>query len=94
MVAERLHSVFRNAPRPSPKPAPPRAPAGDIAGRWHVHMNFGVGEADHELFLEADGNKVTGTQIGVIAEGPVRGTLEGNKVRLSSGLPYESVSLG
>jgi L-seryl-tRNA(Ser) seleniumtransferase len=94
MVAERLHSVFRNAPKPSPKPAPPRAPAGDIAGRWHVHMNFGVGEADHELFLEANGNNVTGTQIGVIAEGSVRGTLEGNKVSLSSGLPFESVSLG
>ena len=57
-------------------------------------MNFGVGEADHELFLEADGNNVTGTQIGVIAEGRVRGTLEGNKVRLSSGLPFESVNLG
>jgi L-seryl-tRNA(Ser) seleniumtransferase len=93
MVAERLHSVFRNAPKPRPK-TPLKAPFGDIAGRWDVHMDFGVGEADHQLFLNADGNNVTGSHIGVIAEGRLRGTLEDDKVRLSSSLPFESAGLG
>ncbi|HUG81152.1 MAG TPA: aminotransferase class V-fold PLP-dependent enzyme [Bryobacterales bacterium] len=93
MVAERLHSVFRNAPKPRPE-TPLKAPFGDIAGRWDVHMDFGVGEADHQLFLNADGNNVTGSHIGVIAEGRLRGTLEDDKVRLSSSLPFESVGLG
>lgn len=93
MVAERLHSVFRNAPRLRQRPTL-RPALGDISGRWDVHMDFGVGEADHQLFLDADGNNVTGAHIGVIAEGKVRGTLDGNKVSLSSGLPFESVSLG
>ena len=93
MVAERLHSVFRNASQPRPKP-PLRLPLGDIAGRWDVHLDFGVGEADHQLFLDAGGNNVTGAHIGVIAEGRLHGTIDGNKVRLSSSLPFESVGLG
>ena len=71
-----------------------RTPVYDIAGRWRVRMDFGVGSAEHELFLEADGNNVTGAHIGTIAEGRVRGTLDGDKVRLSSALPFESVTLG
>ncbi|MYA81043.1 MAG: aminotransferase class V-fold PLP-dependent enzyme [Acidobacteriia bacterium] len=93
MVAERLHSVFRNAPKPRPAPAM-RTPVYDIAGRWRVRMDFGVGNAEHELFLEADGNEVMGAHIGTIAQGRVRGTLDGDKVRLSSALPFESVTLG
>ena len=93
MVAERLHSVFRNAPKPRPK-QPLNPPLGDIAGRWDVHLDFGVGEADHQLFIESEGNNVTGAHIGVIAEGRLRGTLDGNKVCLSSSLPFESVGLG
>ena len=93
MVAERLHSVFRNAPKPRPAPVL-HTPVDDIAGRWHVRMDFGVGNAEHELFLEADGNEVTGAHIGRIAEGRVRGTLDGDTVRLTSALPFESVTLG
>ena len=93
MVAERLHSVFRNAPKPRPEPVL-HTPVDDIAGRWHVRMDFGVGNAEHELFLEADGNEVTGAHIGRIAEGRVRGTLDGDTVRLTSALPFESVILG
>jgi L-seryl-tRNA(Ser) seleniumtransferase len=93
MVAERLHSVFRNGPQAEPKPRL-RPPLGDIAGRWDVHMDFGVGEADHQLFLDADGNNVTGAHIGVIADGRLRGTLDGNQVRLSSSLPFESIAVG
>jgi hypothetical protein len=69
MVAERLHSVLRNAPKPRPKP-------------------------EHLLFLEGDGNQVTGVHIGSVVQGDVKGTIDGNKVSLRSSLPFEAVRLG
>ncbi len=93
MVAERLHSIFRNAPKGISKPKF-KAPAADISGRWDVHVNFGLGEGEHQLFLQANGNQVKGTHIGTVVQGELKGTIDGNRVRFGSSLPFEGTSLG
>lgn len=92
IVAERLLEVFRNAPKP--RPATLAKPAGDVSGRWNVRVNFAKGEADHLLFLEAYGNRLTGTHIGSVTRGSVEGEIDGDRVRFRSVLPIEGSRLG
>ena len=93
MVAERLHSIFRNAPKGISKPTLKPA-AADISGRWDVHVDFGLGEGEHQLLLQANGNQIKGTHIGTVVQGELKGTIDGNKVRFRSSLPFEGTSLG
>ena len=92
VVAERLHSLFRNAPSSADKPKI-RPPATDISGRWDVEISFQLGASEHLLFLEADGNDVRGTHFGTVKRGQVEGTIDGNKVRLKTSLPFEGANL-
>ena len=56
-------------------------------------MDFGLGQGEHQLFLQASGNQVQGTHIGTVVQGELKGTIDGNKVRFSSSLPFEGTSL-
>jgi L-seryl-tRNA(Ser) seleniumtransferase len=91
IVAERLFEVFRNAPKP--RATTLAAPAGDLSGRWDVRVNFARGEADHMFFIEAYGNRVTGTHVGSVTRGPVEGEINGDRVRFRSVLPIEGSRL-
>ena len=91
LVAERLRDVFRAAPKPAEQT--PKAPAADLTGRWDVKVRFLVGESQHALFLEADGNRLRGTHLGSLARGPINGIADGNVVSLSSVLPFEGSKL-
>jgi L-seryl-tRNA(Ser) seleniumtransferase len=91
IVADRLLEVFRNAPKPRRvERAKPRA---DVSGRWNVRMSFALGEAEHLLFLQADGNRLTGTHIGSLTRGPVEGEIDGDRLRFRSVLPIEGSRL-
>lgn len=92
IVAEKLYEAFRNAPKPKKKEW--AKPAVDVSGRWDVHVSFYRGEADHLLFLQAVGNRITGTHVGSLRRGPLEGTIDGNEVRFSSVLPMEGSKLG
>jgi len=92
VVAERLHSIFRNAPTSADKPKV-RPAAVDLSGRWDVEITFQRGESKHLLFLEADGNDVRGTHFGTVVRGMLKGTVDGNQVRLKSSLPFEGANL-
>jgi len=92
IVAEKLHEAFKNAPKPKKKEW--AKPADDVSGRWDVQVKFFRGEAEHLLFLEASGNRITGTHVGSLTRGPVEGTIDGDKVLFSSVLPIEGSKLG
>jgi hypothetical protein len=92
LVAERLLDVLRSGPKPKQRTVAP--PAFNIAGRWDVDVKYQVGEARHMLFLETDGNKVTGTHIATRWRGEVKGTIDGDKVSLHSSIPFEGANLG
>jgi L-seryl-tRNA(Ser) seleniumtransferase len=92
IVGERLHSIFRNAPRGDSKPTL-KPPAADITGHWDVEVKFHLGEAGHQLFLEARGHDVRGAHVGTVVQGEVQGTIDGDRVRLRSSLPFEGANL-
>ncbi len=91
IVARRLREIFRRAPKPQKRELAP--PVADVAGRWEVDVKFLRGEARHLLFLETDGNRVTGTHLGSIARGNLQGAVDGNRVSFRSTLPYEGARL-
>ncbi len=92
IVARRLREIFERAPRHVKKPMAP--PAADVAGRWDVEVKFLRGEARHQLFLETEGNRVSGIHVGSIARGSLEGVIEGDQLHFRSGLPVEGVRLG
>jgi L-seryl-tRNA(Ser) seleniumtransferase len=92
IVADRLLDVFRKAPKKRPVTIA-KNPMADISGRWNVQMKFLAGEADHLLFFEADGNRLTGTHAGSVTRGPLEGEIDGDRVRFRSVLPIEGSRL-
>ncbi len=92
VIAERAHSILRAAPRGDRRPAP-SPPAADLSGHWDVAIAFQRGKGSHKLFLETDGNIVHGTHIGALTQGEIRGTIDGDQVRLKSVLPFEGAKL-
>ena len=93
IVAERLHEVFRHAPR-GHRRSDPAAPVTDVSGRWDVNVTFGHGQAAHVLFLQAHGNGITGTHVGTRVRGELTGSINGEHIRFRSVLPVEGVRLG
>ena len=92
IVAERLTEALAGAPKgKAKKPLP--APKQDLSGRWDVSMEFLRGSAQHMLFLEAAGAKLSGTHFGSIKNGPVKGEAWGDEVELSSSLAFEGTRL-
>ena len=93
IVADRLAQIFDSAPKPKPKAAK-KAPDGDISGRWDVTVQFTRGTANHLLFLEAEGATVAGTHVGTVKQGSLKGAMDGDRVELSSVIPFEGSRLG
>jgi L-seryl-tRNA(Ser) seleniumtransferase len=85
-VAQRLQQIFRSAPKGATK-APQAAPAADVTGRWDVDVQYDAGSAAHKVFLEAKGNRLSGTHIGWAYEGTLKGSIDGDRVEFRSSLP-------
>ncbi len=91
IVAARLRDVFANAP--SPRRRELMAPKFDISGRWDVEIRYALGQAAHTLYLETQGNAVSGTHAGSRLRGELTGTVDGDRVSLRSTLPCEGNNL-
>ncbi len=91
LAADRLYQLFSTAPKPKAGTlAPPSTP---IAGRWDVEVKYAVGASRHTLFLETEGNRVSGSHLGWKLQGDLTGTVEGDRVLIRSRLPYEGTTL-
>jgi L-seryl-tRNA(Ser) seleniumtransferase len=86
LVAQRLHEIFSNPPKPAGKPAS-SPPSVDLAGRWDVEVQYEVGSARHKLFLTTKGNQVAGSHQGWAFEGEVTGRMNGDRVEFRSVFP-------
>ena len=82
IVADRIHAVL-SAARPK-QAEPPKAPAGDLTGRWDVHIEFTAGSGDETLHLEQQDSQVTGTHQGAYVSRDCRGTIAGDEVVIAS----------
>ena len=86
IVAARIHATLANPPasiRLAPA-APPAPPAGDISGRWNVRIEYLAGASTHTLHLKQVGNRVEGTHQGDFVSRDLTGTIDGDRVQLSS----------
>jgi L-seryl-tRNA(Ser) seleniumtransferase len=92
LVAERLFSLLKNAPKKAAKAAP-REPAADLSGKWNVEMKFAAGNASHSFEIQMNGNRVSGTHSARALQGALSGMADGANVRFSSGMPFEGTRL-
>lgn len=83
IVGDRIFEIL-STPRPPKSPAPPAAPAGDLTGRWDVHIEFAAGNSDHTLYIQQQGNHLTGTHQGDFIARDFSGTIVGRDVDISS----------
>jgi L-seryl-tRNA(Ser) seleniumtransferase len=85
IVAERIHATLSKPPAsPGPAPAPPAAPSGDVSGQWDVRVEYIASASTHTLHLRQTGNRIEGTHQGDFVSRDLSGTIDGNRVQLSS----------
>src|SRR5437667_1112530 len=77
IVGDRIHQILsaKRAPR---QPEAPKTPAGDLTGRWDVHIEFAAGSTDHTLHVKQQGNQVVGTHQGDFVARDCSGAISGN----------------
>jgi D-glucosaminate-6-phosphate ammonia-lyase len=83
MVADRLYEVLSKPPK-FENPTPAQAPSVQVAGQWTAHLEYGRGSARHNIVLEQDGAKLTGTHSAEFDSGDLNGTVSGSTVRFQS----------
>jgi hypothetical protein len=81
IVADRLYEVLS---RKHEKPKGMSAPLVNISGRWDVDIEFFCSKGRHTLFLEQDGNFVSGSHQGNFSTREMYGMVDGNQIKLVS----------
>lgn len=86
IVAARIHATLTNPPASIRTTAPAAAatPTVDLSGRWNVRIEYIAGASTHTLHLKQTGNRVEGTHQGDFVSRDLSGTIDGDRVQLSS----------
>lgn len=92
VVARRVYEVL-SAAGPAAAPRAPAPATVDLSGTWEVEVSYEVGSAKHRLVLVAKGNHVGGLHEGWAYQGDVKGTVDGDRVKLMSSLPADGNQL-
>ena len=82
VVAERLFAVLSQPPRVEEKP--PAPPAADLSGTWDVRIQYAASVSTHRLDIRQRGNDLDGTHQGDFVSRDLRGTIDGDAVRIRS----------
>ncbi len=83
IVGDRIYAVL-NAHRTAKEPEQPKSAAGDLTGRWDLHLEFAAGSAEETLYLKQDGNQLAGTHQGAFVTRDCRGSIAGDDVTIVS----------
>ncbi|EON75232.1 hypothetical protein ADIS_4403 [Lunatimonas lonarensis] len=81
IVANRIQEMLKQKRTPKKAMA---APAGSMAGRWTVVIQYSSSQTSHKWFLEQDENWLAGRHESDFAAQDIIGTMEGNFVKLYS----------
>ena len=85
IVAERIHATLSKPPSTAaPAPPPPATPGADVSGQWDVRIEYIASASTHTLHLRQVGNRVEGTHQGDFVSRDLSGTIDGDRVQLSS----------
>jgi len=82
VVAERLFVVLSNPPKVEEKP--PAAPAADLTGTWDARIQYAASVSTHRLHVRQKGNDLDGIHQGDFEARDLRGTVDGDAVRIRS----------
>jgi uncharacterized pyridoxal phosphate-dependent enzyme len=82
VVAARIYEVLSR--KRDPKSETLEAPAANVSGRWDADIEFFSSNSRHTLYMEQDGNWITGSHKGEFTLRDMHGTIEGNTVKLRS----------
>jgi len=82
VVAERLFAVLSKPPRAEEKPV--AAPLFDLSGTWDVRIEYAASASKHRLDIRQRGNELDGTHQGDFVSRDLRGTIDGDAVRVRS----------
>ena len=82
VVADRIVQILTADRCPLPTQLAPAAI--DIGGHWDLNIEYFTSTSRHQLFLQQDGNWVSGTHLSEFSSQEISGTAEGNGVKLRS----------
>lgn len=63
--------------------------AADLTGAWDVTVDIGGNTGNPVITLKQEGNNLTGTYKGMLGEAPLKGTVDGSKVRWEFTADYD-----
>jgi hypothetical protein len=92
MLACALGALMQAQPQGKPDPAPDKGTV-NVAGKWAVTLEMGMGTATPELELKQDGAKITGTYTGRYGAFPLEGSLKGRVIAFSFTMSAEGQSV-
>ncbi len=69
------------------------APSADISGTWTTEFDSQVGKQTYTYTFKLEGEKLTGHAKSNLGEGPVQGTVDGDKVTFVENLDYQGQAL-
>ena len=69
------------------------APSFDISGTWDVRVSFLHGDRAHQMQLRQQDGSVSGSQSSFQFDGPVSGSIEADRVRLTFQGRYEGATI-
>jgi len=81
IVADRLFEILS---RKNNKAKTMAAPAGNIAGRWDVDVEFYSSRSQHSFFIEQDGNWLKGSHKADFSMREMYGIIDGDQIKISS----------
>lgn len=82
VVAERMYAILTATRTPEPAELAPATV--DISGHWDLTVEYFTSTSHHRLYLQQEGNWITGTHVSDFAQQPVVGTVEGSTLKLRS----------
>jgi seryl-tRNA(Sec) selenium transferase len=93
IVADRLFEILSRKNEKKPPARVMDAPSANISGRWDVDIDFYNSKGRHSFFIEQNGNNLIGAHQGEFTTRNITGTLDGNRIRLSSSERHNSQSV-
>ncbi|MBX3051139.1 MAG: aminotransferase class V-fold PLP-dependent enzyme [Caldilineaceae bacterium] len=82
VVAERVYAIL-SQPR-NPRSNQWEAAAANIDGHWALTMEYFTSRSQHQLYLQQDGNWISGRHHSDFSHQEIGGTIEGHQVKLRS----------
>jgi hypothetical protein len=85
-------AILHALPQARPDQAPDKATV-NVAGKWVMTLEMGMGTATPGLELKQDGPKITGTYSGRYGSFPLEGTVKGRAIAFSFAMSAEGQSV-